>query len=335
MQLSKSLLFTSSVFSAGLAAAQDWGSFSGQVATIEHLIANDYSLTSDLTIALNSSWSLVDIVGRREGQIANKSIIFNTADKKYYAKIAYINTATNQTDTLLCFPAVPIRISLNQESDDGAQLRLIDGSFDIGCIEKTRVEGVATTTENPGTTGTSSFSKSIKTSTSIITKSESTTLSTLLTPVSTTSEEPSSSTVFELSTFTLSETPMSTVTFAPYPTSEETISASGSASVTISSKTNVFVIETISSGSSEPTSTFSSSVFEIQTSSFVTFTSGSASASASSASTVTPNVSASATSGNGSFNGVDQSNTATKMASIESTFYMGAFMALFLAATLA
>ncbi|KAF5097302.1 hypothetical protein D0Z00_002443 [Geotrichum galactomycetum] len=282
MQLSKSLLFASSVLSAGLAAAQDWGRFDGQVDTIEYLIGNDYSLTSDLTIALNSSWSLVDIIGRREGQIANKSIIFNTADNKYYAKIAYTNTATSQTDNSLCFPAVPIRISLNQEKDGEVQLRLIDGSFDIGCLEKTRVEGAVTSTKSPSTIGASSFSttKSVETSTSIITESKFST-------VSTTSEEPSTS--------TLSETPMSTVLFASSPTA---------------------------------------SVFEVQTSSFVTFTTTS---SVASASTVTPNISASATStiGNGSINGVDQSNSATRMASIESTFYMGAFVALFLAATLA
>lgn len=325
MQFSKSLLFTSSVLSAGLAAAQDWGRFSGQVATIEHLIGNDYSLTSDLTVALNSSWALVDIVGRREGQIANKSIIFNTADNKYYAKIAYTNTATSQTDNSLCFPAVPIRISLNQDNGDGVQLRLIDGSFDIGCIEKSRVEGAVTTTESPGTIGTSSFSttKPVETSTSIITESEPTP-STFSTLTSTTSEEPSSS------SSTISEAPLSTVTFAPYPTSEVTESASESASVT-----SAVAIETISSGSIEPTSTFLSSVFEVQTSSFVTFTTTARSAPASSASTVTPKVSASATHGNGSFNGVDQSNMAVKMASIESSLYMSAFVALFLAATLA
>lgn len=142
----------------GAVNGQEWGSFSGEVATIDSLIGNDFALTSNLVVSLNEGWSLVDIVGRRDGQIANKSIIYNTADSKYYSTIAYTNTATSQNDSVVCFPPVPIRISLNQNSSGTEEGHQIDGSFAIGCIDKSRLGGAsssASSTAVPSSTSES------------------------------------------------------------------------------------------------------------------------------------------------------------------------------------
>lgn len=131
-------------FSSLAAAAEEWGSFSGQVTDVARASSTEFSLVSDLTISLNSGWSLADLAGRTEGQIENKTIAFNTADGKYYARIGYTATPTNVTDTQICFEPVPIRISLNEEVNGAAQGRLVDGYFFIGCIDKSKILGYET-----------------------------------------------------------------------------------------------------------------------------------------------------------------------------------------------
>lgn len=339
MKLTKYCFLTSTTLS-GLVAAQSWGNFSGQVSSIEYLIGNDYSLTSDLVISLNESWSLIDIAGRRDGQIGNKSVVFNTADNKYYAKIAYTNTATSQNDTELCFPSVPIRISLNQDNNGTTQLRLIDGSFDIGCVEKTRVENVFSTSRaSDNTIGTTSLATASTKDVNVVTETglsinfkttaldaeASSTNSVLSTSTISTIPSSSAESVTVLSEATSSHQPSSTLSIESSSRSEKSSTESAT-----SAEPSSFIIQTISSGSPEPTSStkvFSSTVFEVHTSSFVTFITTTSAP----VSTVIPKVSASS-SGNSSINGVDQSNTAAKMASIESSLYMGAFVTLLLAA---
>lgn len=342
MKLTTYCFLTSATLSTGLVAAQSWGNFSGQVSSIEYLIGNDYSLTSDLVISLNESWSLVDIIGRRDGQIGSKSVVFNTADNKYYAKIAYTNTATSQNDTELCFPSVPIRISLNQNNNGTTQLRLVDGSFDIGCVEKTRVDNVFSTSRAPDNTiGTTSLATMSTKDINVVTETglsinfkttaidaDATSTSSVPSAISTStiSTIPSSSAEFVTvsSEATSSHQPSSTLSVESSSSSEKSSSVSAT-----SAQPSTFIIQTISSGSPEPTSTVisSSTVFEVHTSSFVTFITTTSAP----VSTVIPKVSASS-SGNSSINGVDQSNTAAKMASIESSLYMGAFVTLLFAA---
>lgn len=132
-------------------AQQEWGSFAGEVDTIKRVSGETYALTSDLAVSLNEGWTLVDLVGRSDGQISNKTIVYNSADSKYYGKIAYTNTATVDNSTTVCFPSVPIRISLNEKVDDTTTGRLIDGNFYIGCIDKSRISG-----ESSASSGTAS-----------------------------------------------------------------------------------------------------------------------------------------------------------------------------------
>lgn len=140
----KSYLLTSLL--ASVAAAQEWGNFSGQVDSVEYVSDGLYALTSDITVSLAEGWSFVDIVGRNEGQISSKSIVFNSADSKYYGKLAYTNTATSDTQEEVCFPSVPIRISLNQEVDGSTSGRLINGNMYIGCVDKSRIANLPTST---------------------------------------------------------------------------------------------------------------------------------------------------------------------------------------------
>ena len=132
-------------------AQQEWGSFAGEVDTIKHVSGETYALTSDLTVSLNEGWTLVDLVGRSDGQISNKTIVYNSADSKYYGKIAYTNTATVDNSTTVCFPSVPIRISLNEKVDDTTTGRLIDGNFYIGCIDKSRISGESSASSGTAT----------------------------------------------------------------------------------------------------------------------------------------------------------------------------------------
>lgn len=136
------MLFESTVLLAlfaNYANAQEWGNFSGEVDTVKYVSANLYELTSDISVHLANGWSFVDIVGRTDGQISNKSIVYNSADSTYYGKIAYTNPSTSDTESEVCFPSVPIRISLNSEQDGSTSGRLVNGNFYIGCIDKSRI----------------------------------------------------------------------------------------------------------------------------------------------------------------------------------------------------
>jgi hypothetical protein len=149
----KSYLLTSLL--ASVATAQEWGNFSGQVDSVKYVSEGLYALASDITVSLAEGWSFVDIIGRNEGQISNRSIVFNSADSKYYGKLAYTNTATSDTSEEVCFPSVPIRISLNQEVDGSISGRLINGNMYIGCIEKSRIANHPTSTASSTSDATS------------------------------------------------------------------------------------------------------------------------------------------------------------------------------------
>lgn len=121
---------------ASVASAESWGTFSGQVKAVERLSGDDYALVSELTIKLNDGWSFNSLNGRTEGQISNQSIVFSEANKNYVGEIGYTNTASNDTETAVCFPAVPIQIQLDQESGE----KNINGNFNIGCIDKSEIK---------------------------------------------------------------------------------------------------------------------------------------------------------------------------------------------------
>lgn len=326
---------------ASAVVAQEWGNFTGEVTSIEHLIGKDYSLTSSLVISLNQSWSLVDIVGRRDGQISNKSIIYNTADSKYYATIAYTNTATSEDDNQLCFPAVPIRISLNEDADGTQQGRLIDGSFYIGCVDKSRVINAASSTSatTAGTIGTTSVVPTTTSTARMITITESTgfnidsettlsvsaTASASATAVSTVSTEAPVTTSVIVSTVSaessqpISTTEAATTTSAPESTSTSEAASSGG-----------IVIVTVSSSVSE-SSTSVSTVFEVMTSSFESKTLTTSYVTTSAASTSAPAVTTVLVPGHNLTNGtggVDQSNSASSTG-IYSTLTMGVVVLVF------
>lgn len=258
---------------ASTASALDWGNFSGEVTSINFLIGNDYSLTSDLVVSLNSSWSLVDIVGRRDNQIGNKTVVYNTADDKYYATINYTNTATSQNDSDLCFPAVPIRISLNEVSGDSTTGHLIDGSFYIGCIAKSRVaneESSSSSSTSSGASVTTSTTVSSSTSQTVVATSDfnfdtesvlsgSVTASNSGSAVGTVTTEVSAST-------TESSTSSTIVVSTAASSTAQTSPTASSATVTSTASPSSSGLEIVTYSSSVSIS--SSSAFEVVTSSF-------------------------------------------------------------------
>lgn len=182
-------------------ADESWGSFTGQVTAIDYIFDKDYSLLSELIIALNQNWTLADLQGRTNGQIANKTIAYNTVDSKYYAKIGYSATAINVTDTQVCFEPVPIQISLNENVNNVQQGRIVNGFFFIGCVDKSTIIGY------PSPTPTSSIiiSTTSHASTDITTISSGTATSvesssTTDSPVTTTSAPVTSHTTLIIST---------------------------------------------------------------------------------------------------------------------------------------
>lgn len=176
----------------GLARADDnWGSFTGQVSSVQYIFDKDYSFVSELVIALNQNWTLANLQGRTNGQIANKTIAFNTADSKYYAKIGYTTTANNETSSQICFDPVPITISLNEKVNDSEQGRIVNGFFFIGCIDKSSIINLPSSSPS-STVSSASQSMTMTTSlasTSIITissiSSDASSPSTTGTPTST------------------------------------------------------------------------------------------------------------------------------------------------------
>ncbi|KAF5093106.1 hypothetical protein D0Z00_004246 [Geotrichum galactomycetum] len=169
----KSYLLTSLL--ASVATAQEWGNFSGQVDSVKYVSEGLYALTSDITVSLAEGWSFVDIIGRNEGQISNKSIVYNSVDSKYYGKLAYTNNVTSDTSDQVCFPSVPIRISLNQEVDGSTSGRLINGNMYIGCIEKSRIASHSTSTASSTSDATS---KAVSATTTVAASSSVTDVST-------------------------------------------------------------------------------------------------------------------------------------------------------------
>lgn len=164
-----STLAAAATFSAGLVkAAEEWGSFSGEVTNIDYIFAKDYSLISELVITLNPGWSLADLEGKTAGQITNKTIAFNTADSKYYAKIGYTATSVNNTEDAVCFEPVPIRIALNEEKDGAKQGRLVDGYFFVGCVPISKIANLPASSASadasssaPATVSTTSLASTI------------------------------------------------------------------------------------------------------------------------------------------------------------------------------
>lgn len=221
MIIPKSYLFASLL--ASLAKAQEWGNFSGEVDTVEYVSENLFSLTSDITIALAEGWSFVDLVGRNEGQISNKTIVYNAADSKYYGKLAFTNTATSNTAEEICFPSVPIRISLNQQTDGSTSGRLINGNMFIGCIGKSRIESYPTASTS-STTQAASETQSVTTD---VTSSDAATKDSTSTSALASGE----STTPSLSTDASSEVLSATTTVA----TSDVVSASTSESVALSS----------------------------------------------------------------------------------------------------
>lgn len=242
--------------------AQDWGNITGQVSSIDYLIGNDYSLTSTLVLTLNSSYSLVDLQGRREGQIVNKTVIFNTVDSKYYAIVSYTNTAINQTETEICFPPVPIRVTL--KSNNNQPNRIVDGNFFIGCVEKAGVGNIPKSSTASGVTiiTTSSLHSSTsgpKTSSAETTEAPSSsippspTASTSILP--STTAMPSPSPTAEPSTTFMS---ISTLMPAPLPSStkEETSATHVESTMTTMMTTHSMPSGTVCSSSMPSSSTF-------------------------------------------------------------------------------
>ncbi|KAF5095425.1 hypothetical protein D0Z03_001841 [Geotrichum reessii] len=208
---------------ASLAKAQEWGNFSGQVDSVEYVSENVYSLTSDITVSLAEGWSFVDLIGRNEGQISNKTIVYNSADAKYYGKLAFIDTATSDTADEVCFPSVPIRISLNQQTDGSTSGRLINGNIFIGCIGKSRIESYPTAS----TSSTAHAASETQSVTTAVTTSDAATKDSTSTSVLVSSE----STTPSLSTHSSSEVLSATTTVA----TSDVVSASTSESVALSS----------------------------------------------------------------------------------------------------
>lgn len=196
--LTTTLLAAAASFAGVARADEEWGSFTGEVVSVEYIFSKDYNLVSELTISLNSGWSLADLEGRNSGQIISKTLAYNTADSKYYSKINYTAVAVNDTSDSVCFEPVPIRISLNQEVSGGKQGRLVDGYFFIGCVLKTKIENysaaTASTSAAASSTGTivttSIASTAISTISSVASSAETTTATTASSSVS--SETPAS-----------------------------------------------------------------------------------------------------------------------------------------------